>query len=111
MYFIADAIDELDLSAFYGRYDGDGRRAQPYDPRMLLRVLVYSYARGVFSSRKIARAVEEDVPTRYLAGTNFPSHRTICRFRQQHLDDFENLFVQLLLIAREAGLAVSTHAS
>jgi hypothetical protein len=54
-YFIGDVVEELDLSAFYARYEGNGRRNSPFDPQMMLKVLIYAYATGVFSSRKIAR--------------------------------------------------------
>src|SRR5712664_2332602 len=60
-YFIAEIVDTLEVDGFYAPYEGDGRRNSPYDPRMLLKVLVYAYASGVFSSRKIARKLEEDV--------------------------------------------------
>lgn len=83
---------------------GDGRRNQPFDPQMLLTVLVYAYATGTYSSRRIARKLEEDVACRVLAAGNFPAHRTIADFRQQHLADFERLFVQVVQLAREAGL-------
>lgn len=62
--FISDAVDALDLAAFHARYAGDGRRRQPFDPAMMVKVLVYAYATGVFSSRKIARHLEEDVAFR-----------------------------------------------
>ena len=100
VYFISETVDALDLEAFYRRYRGSGRRACPYEPRMLLKVLLYGYCTGVFSSRKLARGIEENVAMRYLAGGNQPSHRTICRFRQEHLKDFQDLFVQVVQIAR-----------
>lgn len=103
-YFVSDVVEELDLSAFYARYDGSGRRNSPFDPRMMLKVLIYAYATGVFSSRKIARKLEEDVAFRVLAAGNFPRHRTICDFRKQHLDAFRAVFVQVVHIAREAEL-------
>lgn len=103
-YFISDVVEELDLSAFYARYAGDGRRKSPYEPRMMLKVLIYAYATGTFSSRKIARKLEEDVAFRVLAAGNFPSHRTICDFRKQHLDAFRAVFIQVVHIAREAEL-------
>lgn len=103
-YFVSDTIEALDLAAFYDRYDGDGRRNQPYEPRMMLKVLVYAYATGTFSSRKIARKLEEDVAYRVLGAQNFPAHRTMAEFRLQHLKEFENLFVQVVRIAREVGL-------
>ena len=71
---------------------------------MLVKVLVYAYASGVFSSRKIARRLEEDVAFRVLAAGNFPAHRTIREFRQLHLAEFSALFVQIVQLAREAGL-------
>lgn len=103
-YFISDVVEELDLSAFYWRYEGDGRRKMPYEPRMLIKVLIYAYASGVFSSRKIAKKLEEDVAFRVLGAGNFPKHRTICDFRKRHLQEFHALFVQVVEIAREAGL-------
>ncbi len=62
------------MESFYVCYEGDGRRNSPYDPRMLLKVLVYAYASGVFSSRKIARKLDEDVAFRVLGAGNFPDH-------------------------------------
>lgn len=103
-YFISEVVDELDLSAFYAAYEGDGRRKMPYEPSMMLKVLIYAYVSGVFSSRKIARKLEEDVAFRVLAAGNFPKHRTLCEFRKRHLQDFKALFVDVLQIARAAGL-------
>ena len=104
-HHVSDLVDGLDLTAFYAGYEGDGRRNAPYEPRMLVRVLLYAYATGVFSSRGIARKLEEDVAFRVLAAGNFPQHRTICEFRRRHLDDFKQLFVELVGLARELGLA------
>ena len=103
-FFISDTVDALDLGAFYAPYEGDGRRNQPFDPRLMVKVLLYAYATGTFSSRRIARKLEDDVAYRVLAASNFPAHRTIAEFRQQHLPVFEALFVQVVQIAREAGL-------
>src|SRR6187455_1973601 len=103
-HFIGDTVDTLDLSAFHARYDKDGPRNQPFHPSMMVKVLVYGYATGVFSSRKIARKLHEDVAYRVLAAGNFPAHRTIADFRQQHLAAFHQLFVQVVQIAREAGV-------
>ena len=103
-FFIADTVAALDLQAVYAPYDGDGRRNQPFDPQMMVTVLLYAYATGTFSSRRIARKLEEDVAYRVLAAGNFPAHRTIAEFRQQHLAAFEALFVQVVQIAREAGV-------
>jgi hypothetical protein len=65
-FFVSDTVDALDLSAFYERYEGDGRRNQPFDPRMMVKLLVYGYATGTFSSRKIAQKLQEDVAFRVL---------------------------------------------
>lgn len=103
-FFIADTVAALDLQPIYAAYEGDGRRNQPFDPQMMVTVLLYAYATGTFSSRRIARKLEEDVAYRVLAAGNFPAHRTIAEFRQQHLTAFEALFVQVVRIAREAGV-------
>jgi transposase len=103
-HFISDTIDGLDLGAFHVRYDKDGPRNQPFHPAMMVKVLVYGYATGVFSSRKIARKLHEDVAFRVLAARNFPAHRTIRDFRAFHLKELSNLFVQVVRLAREMGL-------
>src|SRR6266853_916262 len=103
-FFIADTVATLDLQMFYAAYEGDGRRNQPFNPQMMVTVLLYAYATGTFSSRRIARKLEDDVAYRVLAAGSFPAHRTIAEFRQQHLAAFERLFVQVVAIAREAGV-------
>jgi transposase len=103
-YYISDTIDALDLQGFYERYEGGGARNQPFHPAMMVKVLVYGYASGVFSSRKIARKLHEDVAFRVLAAGNFPKHRTICDFRALHLTELAALFVQVVKLARECGL-------
>ena len=103
-YFVIEVIDRLDLQSFYARYEGDGRRNQPFDPAMLVKVLVYGYATGVFSSRKIARKLYEDVAFRMLGAGNFPSPRTICDFRLRYLPELKELFVQVVRLAKELGM-------
>src|SRR5262245_49873958 len=71
---------------------------------MLVKVLVYGYATGVFSSRKIARKLYEDVAFRMVGAGNFPSHRTICDFRLRHLPELKELFVQVVRLAKELGM-------
>lgn len=102
--FVSDMVDRLDLREFYARYEGDGRRNQPYSPTMMVKVLVYAYASGVFSSRQIANRLHEDVAFRVLGAGNFPAHRTICDFRRLHLEELKALFVQVVGVARELGL-------
>ncbi len=103
-FFISDTVAALDLKALYAPYEGDGRRNAPFDPCMMVTVLLYAYATGTFSSRRIACKLEEDVAYRMLAAGNFPAHRTIADFRRQHLAAFEGLFAQVVRIAREAGM-------
>ncbi len=104
-HHVSDLVDGLDLTAFYAPYEGDGRRNAPYEPRMMLKVLIYAYATGVFSSRGVARKLEEDVAFRVLAAGHFPQHRTVCEFRRRHLEDFKKLFVEVVRLARELGVA------
>jgi transposase len=103
-YFISDTVDALDLSAFHARYANGGPRNQPFHPAMMVKVLVYGYATGVFSSRKLARKLHEDVALRVLAAGNFPAHRTLSDFRAFHLEELAELFVQVVKLARECGL-------
>ena len=104
-HHVSDLVDGMDIAAFYAPYEGDGRRKSPYEPRMMVKVLIYGYATGVFSSRGLARRLEEDVAFRVLAAGNFPSHRTICEFRRRHLPDFKGLFVEVVRLAGEMGVA------
>ena len=72
-HHVSDLVDGLDLTAFYAPYAGDGRRNAPYEPRMMVKVLLYAYATGVFSSRGIARKLEEDVAFRVLGAGQLPA--------------------------------------
>jgi transposase len=93
-YFISDTVDGLDLEAFHARYAGGGPRNQPFHPAMMVKVLVYAYAAGVSSSRKIARKLHEDVAFRALGAGNFPAHRTISDFRAFQLKELSELFAR-----------------
>ncbi len=104
-HFVSDAVDAMDLSAFEARYGEEGPGNQAFHPRMMVKVLVYAYATGTFSSRKIAAKLHEDVAYRVLAADNFPAHRTLSDFRHRHLPEFQALFVQVVQIAQEVGLA------
>ena len=104
-HHVSDLGDGVDLTAFYAPYAGDGRRNAPYAPRMMVKVLLYAYATGVFSSRGIARKLEEDVAFRVLGAGNFPQHRTLCEFRRRHLSDFKELFVAVGRAGAGWGLA------
>jgi transposase len=99
--FIVDVVSQLDLNEIYRQYSDQG--APPYAPEVLLGLLFYGYATGVFSSRKIERATYEVIPFRFIAGDMHPDHDTIAHFRQQFLPELKELFVQILLIAQAMG--------
>ena len=101
-HHVSDLVDGLDLTAFYALYEGDGRRNAPYEPRMMVKVLLYAYATGVFSSRRVARKLER-TGFRVLAAGDFPAP-TLCEFLE-HLEDFQALFVEVVRLAQELGLA------
>jgi transposase len=104
-FFISEVVDEMDLSGLYERHEeSDPRGNQPFHPAMMLKILIYAYATGTFSSRRIAQKIEEDVAYRVLAAGNFPQHRTICDFRREHLQRFIELFKQVVQIAKNSGL-------
>src|SRR5471030_2210781 len=100
--FVVDVIDGMDLRAMSGRYRGSGSAS--YHPRMLLGILVYGYATGIFSSRKLERATYDSVAFRFIAANDHPDHDTIATFRRRFLKQIEGLFVQVLLLAREMGM-------
>ncbi len=100
--FVVDSVALLDLSALYAHYGSRG--GEPYAPEGLLALLLYGYATGVLSSRKIERATYESVPFRYIAGNRHPDHDTIATFRATFLPDLKGLFVQVLLLAQEVGV-------
>jgi transposase len=100
--FVVDCVGQLDLSGLYARYGSRGGAA--YAPEVLLGLLFYGYATGVFSSRKIERGTYESIPFRFIAGNLHPDHDTLAAFRQTYLADLKDLFVQVLLLAQEAGV-------
>jgi transposase len=104
--FVSDTVDELGLEGLYEKYEKreDGRGQLAYHPRMMLKILFYSYCEGIFSSRKIAKGIESLVALRFLSAGNLPSHRTIARFRLENLEHFERLFVEVVQIATRSGL-------
>ena len=100
--FVVDIVDQLDLSALAKRYGGGGK--QPYHPSVLLALLFYGYATGVFSSRKLEQATHDSVAFRFITGDAHPDHDTIATFRKRFLPELEGLFVQLLVVARVMGV-------
>ena len=103
-HFVSDTIDSLDLREFKKRYRDDGSGTTPYHPGMMLKILVYSYSVGIFSSRKIAQGLERDIALRMLCAENFPNFRTINRFRLEHLEEFCRIFVEVVRLAGEVGM-------
>src|SRR4051812_11329141 len=100
--FVVEVIDGLDLRAMSGSYRGSGSAS--YHPSLLLGILVYGYATGVFSSRKLERATYDSVAFRFIAANQHPDHDTIATFRRRFLQEIEGMFVQVLEVAREMGL-------
>ena len=100
--FVVEVIDGLDLRAMSGAYRGSGSRS--YHPSMLLGLLVYGYASGAFSSRKLERATYDSVAFRFIAANDHPDHDTIASFRRRFLEQIEGLFVDVLRLAREMGM-------
>ncbi len=100
--FVVDVIDQLDLSRLTGAYAGRGSAA--HHPSVLLELLVYGYATGVFSSRKIERATYDSVAFRYIAANTHPDHDTLATFRKRFLLELEDLFVQVLSLAQAMSL-------
>ncbi|MEJ6713856.1 MAG: transposase, partial [Rhodobacterales bacterium] len=100
--FIVEVVDGLDLKPMSGSYRGSGSKS--YHPRLLLGMLIYGYATGIFSSRKLERASYDSVAFRFIAANDHPDHDTIAVFRRRFLPQIEKLFVQVLLPAREMGV-------
>jgi transposase len=110
--FVAEVVETLDLSGIYAKYEeGDGRGLAAYDPRMMVRLLIYAYCRGVPGSRRIERATYEDVGFRYLAADQHPDHSTIADFRQEQGASLSQLFVQVLRLCQRAGLVKLGHVA
>lgn len=110
IHFLSDVVDALDLSAIYDTYTQE-RGYPPYHPLLMVKVLLYGYARGIFSSRKLARACEEDVAFRVLSADNRPDFRTISEFRRRHLKALADLFLQVLRLCQRSGMVKLGHVA
>ena len=102
--FISDVVDELDLSQIEATYEEEERGYPPYHPVMMVKVLLYGYATGVYSSRRLAARLVDSVAFRYLAAGNEPDFRTLSEFRRRHAEALSGLFVQVLRLCQQAGL-------
>jgi transposase len=103
-WFLIDAVEEMDLSAFLADYRADGWGRAAYEPRMMVTLLLYAYASGERSSRQIERRCREDVAFRVITANLVPDHATIARFRERHERALAELFVEVLRLCAEAGL-------
>src|SRR3954453_24265799 len=104
VFFLIDVVPRLDLSRIHAPYQDETRGAPPFDPAMMVCLLLYAYCVGVFSSRKIAQACERNLAFLAIVGSERPDFRTISLFRKAHLDAFADVFVQVLRLAQAAGL-------
>ncbi len=109
VYFILDTVNELDISAITEKYEQDKRGFPPFHPRMMVALLLYSYCRGIFSSRKIMHACQERISFKVIVGDDIPNFRTISDFRKLHLKELQLLFVQVLQLCQESGLVKLGH--
>lgn len=110
-YFVSDTIDAMDLREIEEVYEKEERGYPPYHPRMMTKVLVYAYCTGVFSSRKIAKKLEDDVAFRVLGAQNRPDFRTISDFRKRHLKALAGMFKNVTLLCKRAGMARLGHVA
>ncbi len=110
-YFIMDVVQQLDLSAIEQSYDHRKGGRPPYDPKMMLGLLLYAYCTGTFSSRKIETATWQSIPFRVIAADQHPDHDTIAVFRKRHLDALSGLFVQVLRLCQKAGMVQLGHVA
>ena len=104
VFFLLDTVLQLELRRFYAPYEHETRGAPPYDPAMMVCLLLYAYCVGVFSSRKIALACERNLAFIAIVGQDRPDFRTISDFRKLHLEAFKDVFVQVVRLAAETGL-------
>jgi transposase len=103
-WFVIDAVAQFDLAAFYAAYRADGHGRAAHDPAMMVALLLYCYAVGERSSRRLERRCIEDVATRVICANQAPDHTTIARFRQRHETALAGLFGEVLVLCAEAGL-------
>src|SRR5918992_5910438 len=104
-WFVIEVVAEMNLDAFYAAYRVDGRSRAPYDPAMMVALLLYAYARGIRSSRVIERACGEDVAFRVLVAQQRPDHATLARFVERHQEAIAGLFGEVLALCARSGLA------
>lgn len=104
---ISDIVDSIDISSIQSKYNGGGSTA--YHPGMMLKVLIYAYSQGVYSSRRIERAVNSDTAFMYLAGMQIPDFRTICLFRAKHAEAIKQIFIEVVRLCASLGMVGLGH--
>ncbi len=103
-WFVLDAVSEMNLEPFFSNYRDDGWGRAAHDPQMMVALLLYAYSVGERSSRKIEKRVTEDIAFRVIAANQAPDHSTIARFRSRHQEELAELFGEVLILCRKAGL-------
>ncbi len=111
VYVLLDVVSGFDISAITQKYKQEKRGFPPYHPRMMVSLLLYSYCRGIFSSRKIMQACRERISFKVIVGDDIPNFRTISDFRKLHLKQLQQLFVQVLQLCQQAGLVKLGHVA
>ena len=104
---ISDIVDSIDISSIQSKYNGGGSTA--YHPGMVLKILIYAYSQGVYSSRRIERAVNSDTAFMYLAGMQIPDFRTICLFRAKHAEAIKQIFIEVVRLCASLGMVGLGH--
>jgi transposase len=110
-YAVRDVVQQLDLAAFRSAYSADGRGAPPYDPELLVSLLLYAWCNHIYSSRKIARLCRDELGARFLAAGHTPDHRCINDFRLRHGEALQALFLQSVRLCQEAGMVSLVHVA
>ncbi len=104
VWLVLDAVEEMNLKAFYLKYREDGKGQAAFEPSMMVALLLYAYSLGIRSSREIEQLCERDIGFKVIAANHVPDHTTLCRFRKENGKSMEGLFIDVLKLCREAGL-------
>ncbi len=104
VWFVLDAVEQMELTGFYQKYREDGKGQAAFEPSMMVALLLYAYSLGIRSSREIEQLCERDIGFKVIAANQVPDHTTLCRFRKENGKSMEHLFIDVLKLCREAGL-------
>ncbi len=106
VWFVLEAVEQMDLKEFYRHYREDGCGNTSYHPQLLVALLLYAYCHGETSSRQIERLCQTDIAYRAITAQQFPDHSTIARFRQKHHTALKGLFLEVLKLCAQAWAAL-----